>query len=201
MQIRIIPISAVCATAILAAALPAGALGGDTGRTVTTFLGLLSASILPSITLIVGSMSSSGRSVRAISELHDEMVETIGGLWSILKWVAFAVVGLAIAGINLPLELPDAILKLHPDYVQSVGRSVPRIGQFIVGLATSMAVWRFLNVPKSLRRSLDLRKHIAIDEARRKIGEKAPNANAVHNMFGTRAGFGEVKEVKVGSKG
>ena len=51
---------------VAGAAAPPETFSGDASRLFVTFLGLFSASVLPTISLIIGGMTASGRSVQAL---------------------------------------------------------------------------------------------------------------------------------------
>ncbi|OHC52158.1 MAG: hypothetical protein A3D16_08685 [Rhodobacterales bacterium RIFCSPHIGHO2_02_FULL_62_130] len=189
-----------CLAGSLVSLLPSGILAGDIGRIVTTFLGLLAASILPTISLIVGSMSATGRSVKGINELHDEFVHLVGELFSVLGWTMVAIVGLAVASADINYQFgtyePFGILfdfSSLPDVLKGAG-------QFAVGYASAAALAQFSLVPKSILKALELRHHIAVDEARRKISENVPSADGIQKIFGAKQGFGEVKPVSIVEK-
>lgn len=173
--------------------LPLGFLGGDTGRVLVTFLGLMSASILPTISLLVGSMSANGRSVKGIDELHKELGEIVSVLWAIFGLVAVSVLALFIGTIELPrLALP----VFGTAYAVSVDTLIYRVAQGIVGGASALALSRFGVVPTSFFRALQIRREIAVDEARRRIQESAPTSQDLHSSFPTLSGFGAKKDAQ-----
>ena len=180
----------------LLAALPGGFLAGDAGRLLTTFLGLLTASILPTISLLVGSMSSSGRSVKGINELHEEFQRAITELWIVFWLVAMALIGLLCATVRFEVLSPAFswhVLTFDP---AKALHNLHGTGQFIVGYCSAQALMHFANVPMLLKRALSIRHQIAVDEARRKIAEKVPTPVQIRASFASPAGFGEVREVK-----
>jgi hypothetical protein len=180
--------------------LPSGFVTGDIGRIITTFLGLIAASILPTISLIVGSMSASGRSVKGINDLHAEFVDLVGELFAVLGWIMVAIGGLAFASVEITLGLgiyhPFGILfdfSSLPDVLKGAGR-------FALGYASAAALAQFSMVPKSVLKALEIRHHIAIDEAKRKVSDNAPSSGDIQKYFGTKQGFGEVKPMTIAEK-
>ena len=159
-------------------------LGGDAGRTLATFLGLISASILPTISLLINSMTASGRSVSGIDRLLSELEAAIDALLFL-----FGCTGVALAAL-LALALDPPVLLMKVPYLTS--QVLPRLGQAILIGAASMIVWRVGQIPAILRRSLKVRHEIAVDEARRKLGDKSPQPGAMRQAFATHPDFGKV---------
>src|SRR3546814_19420865 len=71
-----------------------GTLSGESVRLLVTFLGLVAASILPTISLLVNSMTASGRSVKAVDELEHELQSAMDALFMLFGCVGIAVVAL-----------------------------------------------------------------------------------------------------------
>jgi hypothetical protein len=172
------------ATTAIGAALAPGAISGDSRTMLITFLGLFSASILPTITLLINSMTSSGRSVQTIDKLNVELQSAIDALFFLFGCVVITVGALAAISLNGP-----AWLSQVPYLTSEV---FPRIGQAIVVGALFMILSRAGQIPAILRRSLSVRHEIAVAEARRKLNEKAPVGADVKRMFASKPGFGEV---------
>lgn len=174
---------AVVALATAGFFLPIGTLDGDAGRLLMTFLGLIAASILPTVSLMLGSMTSNARSVKSVNELKDELsagIQALFGLFAAIGIAAFALMTLAIPMPNkeaLPLIVVDQFL--------------PRMGQAVVVAAAGMCVMRLWIVPAIIQRALQIRHEIAVDEARRKTSEKAPSVGDARKMFPTDPGFGK----------
>jgi hypothetical protein len=169
-------------TAAGAAALPQGSLVGEPGRLLITFLGLVAASILPTVSLILQSMTASGRSVLRITELQKELRSAVDTLFVLFALAAAAV--LVLLALSMRTPEPLRVVSWLPAVLE-------RSGQAIVGFLTMTVLVRSGRIPGIIRRSLDIRGQIAIDEARRKTVEKAPKAGQVSERFQTRAGFGQ----------
>src|SRR3546814_14248687 len=71
-----------------------GTLSVESVRLLVTFLGLVAASILPTISLLVNSMTASGRSVKAVDELEHELQSAMDALFMLFGCVGIAVVAL-----------------------------------------------------------------------------------------------------------
>src|SRR3546814_11663537 len=67
-----------------------GTLSGESVRLLVTSLGLVAASILPTISLLVNSMTASGRSVKAVDELEHELHSTMEPLFMLFGCVGIA---------------------------------------------------------------------------------------------------------------
>lgn len=170
---------------IVAALLPPGSLTGEPGRLLTTFFGLVAASILPTISLIVGGMATGSRSVKQLGDLGDELERTISALFAIFGLIAVAAVVLIALAIPTPFsdQLPPAVQPLPS-----------RIGQGLVGVIAVLVVAKSGTVPGAIRRSLALRTEMALGDARKKTLENAADAKA-KTGFRTKEGFGRVTKL------
>jgi hypothetical protein len=166
--------------------MPTGAFSGDAGRLLITFLGLISASVLPTISLILGSMSASGRSVQSLNALKHELSAAMDALFALFGLVALAVAVL----LSLAIQAPQTIAKI-PHMVSILEHS----GQAVLCGCVVLIVMRAGQIPGILRRSLEIRHRIAIDEARRKTIESAPRQGEMTSAFPTHPDFG--KNVKL----
>lgn len=164
-------------------AISPGTITGDAGRMLVTFLGLVSASILPTISLLVSSMTASGRSVMALDELEAELQNAIDALFLLFGCVAVVV------GALVALTIPSPPLLARIPYVTT--EILPRTGQMIVIGFSWLTLLRVGQIPAILRRSLSIRHGIAVDEARRKTLEKAPTSAATKASFTNHPDFGK----------
>lgn len=178
----------LAAGALIGAALSPDTVSGDAGRMLAIFLGLVSASILPAITLLVNSMSASGRSVQAIDELNSELHSAMDALF-----LLFGCVGIVVAAL-VALAMPSPSLFDKVPYL--VSEALPRMGQAVVVLASILILFRVGQIPGILRRTLAVRHRIAVDEAKRKTLEAAPDAGSVRSVFATNAEFGKTLNVE-----
>ena len=102
-------------------ALPTETISGDSGRMLVTFLGLVSASILPTVSLLVNSMTASGRSVEAINKLEAELQSAIDALF-----LLFGCVGIVIGALVALSTPPPWPLTAVPFLTTE---ALPRVGQ------------------------------------------------------------------------
>lgn len=152
---------------------------------LVTFLGLVSASILPTVSLVIGSLSSSGRSVMKIDDLAQELGRAVRTLFSILGLVA-AVVMLLMLGAIMPQ------VGWHPPLVPlAVPDAARRSVQSLAILLTVAAAIEALAIPRILNRVLAIKRDIAIHEARKALTEHSPSEAEIRQMFATREGFGK----------
>lgn len=166
------------------AALTPGTVSGDAGRILATFLGLFAASLLPTITLLINSMTTSGRSVWALNELEKEVHAAMDALF-----FCFACIGIAIAALlALSIEAP-IILKRVPYLTTQI---MPRSGQAFVVCASTLVIWRSGQIPAILRRTLAVRHKAALEEARAKLDASVPDAATIRQGFAPHADHGKV---------
>jgi hypothetical protein len=132
--------------------------------------------------LLINSMTASGRSVQAIERLEQELKAAIDALFLLFGCVALSIAAL----LSLSIQ-PAAFMTKVPYLTTEI---LPRIGQALVVGPTAMVVWRAGRIPAILRRALEIRREIAIDEARRKVLENAPTAEALRQGYATRENFG-----------
>nr|WP_313041026.1 hypothetical protein [Brevundimonas diminuta] len=166
----------------IGALLPPGVFAGEAGRLLTTFLGLVAASILPTISLIVGGMVVGSRSVQHLGDLGSELGRTVDALFGIFGLIALTVIVLMALAIQTPFG----------DYIPPVLASAPsRIGQGFVAFLGMLIVSRSGAIPGAISKSLSLRTTIAVDEARKRTVEQADVAKVkTRSGFVTKEGFG-----------
>lgn len=155
---------------------------------MTTILGFLTAGVLPTISLLVGSMSSSGRSVLGVSELHDELSDAIGSLWQIVWLVLGAALFLFFGSVSAA--------HLSGSVAEVVGRAT----QGFVTSSSTTALILLRQVPAMLQRALHAKFSNAIDEARMRIDANAPDRDTVSAMFPTTKEFGRVVRMPIEGK-
>lgn len=160
-----------------------GTIAGDASRTLATFLGLFSASVLPTVSLLINGMTASGRSVLALDRLEAELQAALDAMFLLFGCVALVMAALFTLSIS-----PPAILLRVPFLASEV---LPRFGQAVVVCFTSVIVLRVGMLPAILRRALSLRHSIAVDEAKRKNAEKAPTSDDLMKAFSTHEDFGK----------
>lgn len=184
LSIRLSDIVVASGALAAGAAMTPGTVSGDAGRILATFLGLFAASLLPTITLLINSMTTSGRSVSALNDLEWEIQAAMDALL-----FCFGCIGIAIAALlALSIEAP-AFLKQVPILTQQV---MPRAGQAFVVCASSLVLWRAGQIPAILRRTLSVRHKAALEEARGKLDDKVPSGSNIRQGFATHADHGKV---------
>src|SRR3546814_11997499 len=123
------PYTTLFRSVIAGGVLTPGTVSGESVRFLVTFLGLVAASILPTISLLVNSMTASGRSVKAVDELEHELQSAMDALFMLFGCVGIAVVAL----VSLATQ-PEAILTS----ITSLNTEIlPRLGQTLVLGATA----------------------------------------------------------------
>lgn len=178
-------LAALIAGSATGAVLSPSLLTGDPSRMLVTFLGLVSASILPTVSLVIGSLSSSGRSVMKIDELAQELAQAIRSLFSILALVAAVVVLLMMIAM-----VPEVSWRL-PHSTVEVPDAARRCLQSLALLFAVAATIEAVAIPRILARVLAIKKDIAIHEARKALTDKSPSEADIRQMFPTRDGYGK----------
>ncbi|MTD99923.1 hypothetical protein GIY56_06470 [Paracoccus sp. YIM 132242] len=165
--------------------MPPVLLIGDPSRLLVTFLGLVSASILPTVSLVIGSLSSSGRSVMKIDALARELAQAMRTLFSILGLVAGVVALLMVIAI-----VPDIGWRI-PHAPFAIPDALRRALQSLAFLLTVAATLKAAAIPRILARVLAIKKDIAIHEARKALAERSPSDAEIRQMFAKKDGFGK----------
>lgn len=184
MPIRKIKIFGLVAAFAAGLALTPGTVSADAGRVLVTFLGLVAASILPTITLLINSMTASARSVQGITRLEAEIQIAMDALFLIFAAICIAV--MALVGLSLD---PAVFLTKIPYLTTEI---LPRLGQAVVVSAVGFILWRIGQIPGILRRSLRVRYEAALEEAKGKLANNAPEAAAIRQGFAPHSEFGKV---------
>lgn len=151
---------------------------------LATFLGLVSASILPTISLLIGSMTVNGRSVLALNELKAEISAATDALFLLFGCVGVVIVCLVALATPTP-----GIAYLVPYLAEHI---LPRSGQAIACLFSALILIKSGQIPAIIRRTLEVRHKIAVEEARKKLGDAAPDETAIRQAFATHPEFGKV---------
>lgn len=193
MRLRPLELFAAPICLVVGSLTPPGILGGDVGRIFVIFLGLVAASVLPTVSLLINSMSSNGRSVLSINNLKDEISIAVDALFLLFGCVV-VIIGFLVA-ISIPFPFPSWVTK-----VTVFGVFVPyALGQTAILFLTSLIILRIGQIPAILRRSLLVRHEIAVTEAQRKIRESSISTTRAADIFPKREGFGrsiDIADVK-----
>lgn len=186
--------------------LPPNILAGDPGRLLVTFLGLVAASILPTISLMLTTMSASGRSVARLSALREELRSGVDALLYIFGFIAATALVLMMLSVGgghgnyslaswvvAAFKIQDMALILDsiPDPASIAWYAVPAAAQAAAFSFVVVVIRKAGTIPGIIRRSLELRAEMAIEEARRQTLENAPAAGKTAEAFKNTEGFGQ----------
>jgi hypothetical protein len=169
------------------AALPAGAITADAARMLITFLGLVAASILPAVTLMVNSIASGGRSVRAIELLGGEARRLIAALFIVLALTGAAVLALVALSTPTPWRLPSVL---------GVAEYRIRFGQGVALAVILVTLNRTRVVPSTIFRCLRLKTEMVVEEAKQRVEDHAPKPGEIAATFSNKPGFGAVRTLE-----
>jgi hypothetical protein len=174
---------AILAATSVGGALNPGAISADAGALLVTFLGLVAASILPTITLLINSLTPNGRSVLNINRLEAELRSAMDALFLLFGGVGIAVMAL------VSLAIPSPLFLVEVPYLTS--EILPRCGQAVVLGSTALILCRVGQIPAILRRTLSVRHSGALEEAKLKLASNAPDPGAIRKAFATHPDFGK----------
>ncbi|MFD1914154.1 hypothetical protein [Halodurantibacterium flavum] len=173
--------------AVSGAAIPPALFAGEPVRMLVTFLGLVSASILPTVSLAITSMSGTGRSVQKINELYDDVRQNTAALFRTLAYVAFVFAALLVFTMTPVVNL-DTVVLGQAIYLPDAAR---RVVQLVVFASAVHAVSEAYRIPKTFRSVLAIKRDIAVYEARKHIREAAPGEAEIKQIFPKKEGFGK----------
>ena len=179
--------SALAAGAACGLVIPPALFAGEPVRMLVTFMGLLSASILPTVSLAIGSMSGTGRSVQKINELYTDLRVNAAALFRTLACVAFVFAAL-VAFAMMPVCNLKMVLIEQQISIPDVAR---RAVQLIVFSGTVLAVCEGYRIPQTFLKVLAVKRDIAVYEARKEIRDNAPSEVEIKQMFPKKEGFGK----------
>lgn len=172
---------------ILGAFLPAEVVTGPAKTLLPTFLGLIAASILPTIGLLIASIDSKSRSVKSVQNLIGEIKYLTKNLLYILLIVIMTIVMLV--ALNSPG--PEIIMsRLESDYWPVL------LGQIFLFALIGLAIDRTIVVPKSIFRCINFRAATATGEAKERTSKNAPKPADVKAGFKKKNNFGVVRNHK-----
>lgn len=203
----------LAAGALIGFALPSGAIGAEASRLLTTFMGFFTAGVLPTISILIGTVTSSGRSVKALNDVHGEIRTAIEALISLLKLAGTTVAMMFLLSIvhgPYPVlvaaesiaawlsYIPTAVVSAQGTTIDLAGL-VLRVGQGVVVCLALAFTLKATTLPKALYAALQSKHQLAIEEARRSLDEKAPKAPEIKRAFAGGVEFGTV--VRMDEKG
>lgn len=186
MSVRLNKIAAVIVTGVGAALLPRPVVSPDVVRLLVTFLGLLAAGVLPSITLVLNSMVATGKSVQRINELYAELRAAIHQLYAVFAWVLISFFSLllltALPEFTYVLVMLEREVDLHAlaSAVLVAAAAASFVGATLKGLA----------IPRILDRALVLRAEIAQASAIEEVQTRAPKEADVRKHFAKHPNHG-----------
>lgn len=182
MRLWIVKLALPIVGGFLGAALPIGIVSKATLSPLATFLGLIAASILPTIGLLISSIDSKNRSVLSVDKLIGEIKSLTKNLLYILLIVILAVIFL----LALVSPSPTFLVTLIENEETRI--LVGQIGLFsLIGHALD----RTIVIPNSIFRCINYRAATASGEARKRTNENAPTAQVIKSGFAKKQGFGE----------
>lgn len=177
---------ALAAGVACGAVIPPATFAGEPVRLLVTFMGLVSASILPTVSLAIGSMSGTGRSVQKIAELYEDLRENTASLFRTLAWVALAFGALVVFAMTPTWNLELAVKGLQIKIPDAARRCI----QIVIFASSAMALWQAYRIPQTFLKVLKIKRDISVYEARKQIRENAPGENEIRQMFSKKEGFG-----------
>jgi hypothetical protein len=172
----VLAIAAACGATI-----PPDVFSGEPVRMLVTFLGLVSASILPTISLAIGNMSGTGRSVKRINELNNDLIETTNALFRTMKYVGCVFVALVVFSMLPHIDVKFSLFDKEFDIPDAPRRFL----QLIVFMTAVLAVCKAYEIPRTFLKVLNIKHQIAVYEARKAIDARAPGKKDFKDLFPT----------------
>ncbi|WP_417837915.1 hypothetical protein [Tritonibacter scottomollicae] len=153
---------------------------------LVTFMGLVSASILPTISLAIGSMSGTGRSVQKICDLHSDLRATTITLFRTLLRI-----GLVFAALVVFSMTPDILFEIDlRGWTLEIPDVARRSAQVLIFTGAVLVALEAYKIPQTFLKVLDIKRDIAIHEARRELDEMAPSESDMKKIFPKKEDFG-----------
>lgn len=178
---------ALAVGAACGAAIPPALFAGEPVRMLVTFMGLVSASILPAVSLAIGSMSGTGRSVQNIEKLYLDLRESSAALFRTLICVGLVFAAL-VAFAMTPVWNLEFVLSERNFHVPDAAR---RFVQVLIFGGSVLAVCQAYRIPKTILKVLTIKRDIAVYEARKEIRANAPGEAEIKQIFPRKEGFGK----------
>lgn len=175
----------IVAVASAAAIIHPANFTAQAARICATFLGLFAAGILPTISLLLQSVNSNGKSVYKIADLEREITSAIDDLFRILGCAGVATFVLLCLSINTPDQLSFLQWELA---LQRVTHG------FVAGLVVYV-IARAGRIPSIIRRALAIKFQQARFEAEKATRERAPAKQDVKAAFPRNANFGKSRKL------
>jgi len=179
---------------------PADYFSTSTFRFTAIFLGLLSASILPTLSLVINGLGTGSLSVMAITELKSKVDASVSALLFILGLIGLLVLCLAIATLDLPtynLEWVSTIRNQSITYQIDIVQSAQRVIQGLAAIAFVMLLRRSGQIPAILRDTADARFKVALRDAEMRLSESAPSKDQIATQYPTSEDFGRSRQLKL----
>lgn len=142
-------------------------LHNDAIKMLAPFLAILAASIMPSITLLIGAITSESKSVKRVSELGVELSHVINELLMLFFLILASMFCLVFLFIPSPFLIKNFII--YNCLVIALGQGV------FIGFL-SAALDKTAVIPKSLFKCMELKLNIAKDTSKSKTSDNANNA-------------------------
>ncbi len=180
------------------AILPAGVLDDALSGMLVTFFGLLSAGLIPAMSLLVSMSYPASYSVARIRSLDDQVGVVLERMKATLAMYVAGTVLVLVSQVGLPVwtfsvPLSDGKSLTVED---CLGRLLA--GAILACLFVSLDRLRLYVV--AFRQVRQLRLDLAVEEARGRLKSQAPDAAAVRNLFPTGPNHGAKVEVKASAK-
>lgn len=174
-------------TFMIGAVLPTSALSSDMQSLLITFFGLLSAGLIPAITLLLTAQVPSNYTVAHLEKLEAETDALVEGLISTLVIILIGGIATLIANVGLPIV---RVQTAYPTLDKLIEFAPQRFMQAFVFTCFVIGLDRLRIFAAALRTTRALRRDLALGEARRRLNESAPTADEVKVLFKRSATFG-----------
>ena len=174
--------------------LPTSTLSSGLDSLLVTFFGLLSASILPAISLLVGNVASPTYSLAKLEELEVQTKSLVKKLFSTLGVVIAGGALVMVAAAGLPsIPIPAWL----PKWCTHLQEAPERLTQGVVFACFAISIDRLRVVSMAFQTVLKARFDLAKMETITRLKKAFPGSEEVRATFPTSEKFGSRVEVDV----
>lgn len=174
--------------------LPVGTISGEPTRLLVTFLGIISASILPTTSLVVGAISSDGRSVFGLKSLFDELRQAVAYLLVILALAGLSVISLLLHALPINGSVYISVSSMTLNLTEIFRQVAQATALYVCAVTAIYALGIYRILTRVLKIKYDIARHSAVE----RVGKQLPTNQVLKTNFKNPDGFGKRRDLSVG---